>query len=281
MLTGAGGFLGQAVVNKFSQCGYEVRSLRSVTKFNNIDEWVASTESEILSFEPGAVINIGAAQNGGDSLFDIVELTTSNLICPSMIASILKNAKFQTQLITIASSWQYGSDGSYSPFNLYAASKQSLDNYLHHYAMDGLIATSLILFDTFGPNDSRRKIHKLIADSVSNKTELDMTGGDQLINLVHIDDAADAVYTAFLIRQTSNYIASRLIKWAIKNDKSIKVKQLLTFLSPEQRVFIKLGRRPYRNREVFEIFDGFKTVPGWAPEKDIVLEMSMLFNEHE
>ena len=276
-ISGASGFLGSAVERIFFTNGYSVFPVESLRKFDDTKSWFNYLEAELNEREPVAFINVGASQNGGDDILAVNELTMANVVCPAATASLLAKAKYKTQFITIATSWQYGSRGEYCPFNLYAASKQALNNYLEHFAKDGLKCTSLILFDTYSQEDKRRKIHRLIAESISKREALNMTEGEQVINLVHIDDAANGVYQAFVNRSNEVTNITALICWAIKSKENWKVKELISLINEEDVMLFNLGGREYRNREIFEIFNGYEAVPGWESIRNNREELSRLF----
>ena len=277
LITGVNGFLGKDVSIKFAASGYNTIGIENPTKFNSISAWEKYAINEIDLVKPRAFINIGSCQATADDSEAIQNLTLSNVICPSIIANHIKRNHIDCQFITISTSWQYGTSVEYSPFNLYAASKQALDDYLEHYALDGLIATSLILFDTFSSDDKRRKIHRLIADAIKDQKPLDMTPGEQVLNMVHVKDAANAILEAFKIRLTPSNLPKRLVKWAIKSEVTMQVKDLLRYIEPDKINLFNLGGRQYRPREVFSISDKFEMVPGWTQQFETASELEKLF----
>lgn len=278
LLTGANGFLGSKVHDNFCSKGFNVINIDNITKFSGLKEWELYFTDIINVYNPVAIINVGSSQRVGDGFDEINDLTTSNVICPSMIAAYITNVNIECQFITISTSWQYGPNGEYSPFNLYAASKQALDDYLQHYAMRGLIVSSLILFDTFSADDKRRKLHRLIADALHSKTKLDMTKGEQCISLVHVEDAAEAIYQTYLNRKNQKSNPYTVMKWSIMNKNILRVKDMLDVLNESQKDLFVLGGRPYRNREIFSIWNGFINVPGWHSKVSVVSELKKLFH---
>lgn len=269
LITGSSGFLGSHVMKRFSDAGCEIFALDNQTKFATLEKWQQYALTILKQFNPDLILNIGGSQLGGDGVKEINELTNSNVIAPALFASFLKENNPKGQLITISTSWQYGVDGKYSPFNLYAASKQALDDYLLHFGLGGLKITSLVLFDTYSEKDERRKIHNLIKWSLEKNESLEMTAGEQRINFTHVDDVAEAVYMAYMIRAEDKGQFIGLVKWAVKSKNTIKVKQLLSYVQDASKLArIKLGARPYREREVFEICENLPLVPGWEPKVD-------------
>ena len=162
MITGASGFLGVHVMRKFLSVGFKVSILNNHTKYSSILEWQEYAVKVLEEKMPDLILNIGSSQISGDGFKEIIELTNSNVIAPAFLASFLSDNIPTAQLITISTSWQYDASGNYKPFNLYAASKQALDDYLMHYGLNNLKITSLILFDTYSETDHRRKILNLI-----------------------------------------------------------------------------------------------------------------------
>lgn len=278
-ITGTSGFLGANVKKLFEIKGYVVTSLPNISLYHSLEHWKSDVESILDLVKPDAIINIAAAQNGGDYFSDICSLTNSNIIMPAFFASYMQANNQDGQLLTIATSWQFDQFGNYKPFNLYSASKQASDDYLKHYALNGLKITSLILFDTFSEFDTRKKIHNLIRNALKNKEVLEMTAGDQLINMIHVSDAANAVLTAFEQRNINNEIKLGFRQWAIKSAYTIQVKNLLDFINNKTLLeYIRLGKRPYRDREIFLIHDQFEIVPNWVPQVDVYQCIKSMIN---
>lgn len=267
-ITGANGFLGLEAKKLFCMSGFNVYPLRNYTKFANIEEWKNYVNKSFEKTIPDLIVNIGSCQASGDSFDDICNLTNSNVIAPSYLASALISCNPSAQYITISTSWQYDENTNYRPFNLYAASKQALDDYLTHYALSGLKVTSLILFDTYSEFDSRKKIHNLIRDSVTTGDALGMTSGEQVINFTHVTDAAAAILQAYKNRLAAKFETNH-VKWSIKSFDTIQVKQLLDYVHDKSKIKqIVLGERKYRPREIFKISSKFENVPGWVPVVD-------------
>jgi nucleoside-diphosphate-sugar epimerase len=275
LLLGSNGFLGSALKEKFAREGFNVIPVSNYLSFDDIEKWGDYFKSCLQKSKPTLVINAGACQSAKDDLLDIIKLTQSNVICPSIIAKTILDLNPNVILITIATSWQYGSNKEYLPFNLYAASKKALEDYLVHYSLNGLKCASLTLFDTYSEYDPRPKIHNLIKNSLVSNEPLEMTGGEQAVNYVHIEDCAEAIHIAYTNLLNHDY--GELVKWAIKSKRSIKVKNLLNFIDPIKHILFKIGERPYRKREVFYISNEFETVPGWTPKKNLENSFTDLF----
>ena len=64
------------------------------------------------------------------------------------------------RLINFGTSWQVDEMGNNLPFNAYASSKNSVESFFDHFALNGLRVPTLGLYDTYGPNDKRDKILK-------------------------------------------------------------------------------------------------------------------------
>jgi nucleoside-diphosphate-sugar epimerase len=275
-LTGTNGFLGAKVKLRFEEEGFEVIALSNPTKFTCISNWLNYVEKEFLLKKPTVILNIGSNQSGQDDPEHVLELINSNIVVPTYFASLIKKYQPECQLITIGTSWQFGANGEYRPFNLYAATKQASDDCLIHYGLDQIKITSLVLFDTYSNDDKRRKLHNLIASAIKNNEALDMTAGEQVINLVHIDDVVDAVYCSFRHRMDS--IETGFKQWAIKSDANLLVKDLVPIMlgNNQHNNLLNLGARAYRIREIFQIYDNFEIVPGWSPVRDLKNELRKL-----
>ena len=93
-----------------------------------------------------------------------------------------------------------------------------------------------------------------------------MSPGEQLIDLVHVDDVVRAFEMA----------AGRLLEgkvngeesYGVSSGKSVSLKTLVGILGEilGVRVAVEFGRRPYRVREVMTPWSRGGAVPGWRAE---------------
>jgi len=117
----------------------------------------------------------------------INDLITSNLLFGTRLleASVKSSVK---SFINTGTLWQHYQDKHYSPVNLYAATKQAFEDIAQYYReTSDLFFATIYLNDTYGPGDTRKKILN-IWNSMTDSDILDMSPGEQKINLLHIDD---------------------------------------------------------------------------------------------
>jgi nucleoside-diphosphate-sugar epimerase len=263
LIIGANGFLGGALYRYYQAKKDEV--LTFSYRSNNHKDCIDKIESLIKTEQFDLIINAGASQNGKDNPEALTELINSNVLFPAIIASFIKEHSINTSLIQFGTSWQIDENGKNSPFNAYASSKSSAESFLDHYAQDGVKVATLRLYETYGPHDKRTKIINLIIDSLIHQKELEMTGGEQIANFIYIDDVIRAVELTyeFLAKETKgmHYIFN------VKTNDNYSVKDILNILKNllgiKEVNFIKLGKREYRERERFKLFDDVLKIPGW------------------
>jgi nucleoside-diphosphate-sugar epimerase len=189
-------------------------------------------------------------------------------------ALILSNVLFSTQLaeamvangvrhmVNTGTSWQHFDNQDYNPVNLYAATKQAFEDILAYYADAGMLkVVTLALFDTYGPNDPRRKLVALLRDLARTGQALAMSPGEQLIDLVHIDDVVDAFLLA------AQRLPSQPTAYARYGVSSGAPMTLRAFVGVFERVAgtslaIEWGGRPYRPREVMTPWQA-PAMEGW------------------
>lgn len=269
IVIGAGGFLGAALHQHFAGMG-EVLALSY--RPEKREAFLAEFEAALTDRQPVAVINAGASQNGKDDPSALAELVDSNVYLPAVLGSLILTNSPQTRLINFGTSWQIGEQGESSPFNAYAAAKAAAEPFLDHFTLSGLKAATLRLYDTYGPADKRNKVVNLIADALNARSELSMSAGGQLIDLVHIDDVLSAVDTTLeLLNQAPEGVHH---VYAVRSGKPLRILEVLALLMDaagmEKADFITLGIYPYRKRERFALFADTPTPPGWCPRIELV-----------
>lgn len=226
--------------------------------------WMDDIIADIVEFCPDVVIVPAAAQDTGDDQAAIESLVVSNCMLPCRIASLLSEKFPDAMMAVFGTSWQFSDSDTYRPFNLYAASKRAGQDLLTHYALRGLRIIQFILFDTYGENDKRRKLFNILVNAANANEPIDVTPGDQEIDLVHVDDVCRGVDAGLRELRQWNTRKGLLIR-SLGSHRPITVKELVKRLEKklEKPIRANFGKRDYRPREVMETCRSIPRVLGW------------------
>lgn len=202
---------------------------------------------------------------------------------PEDVTSLIEsNVRFATQLVDAAAeagvpyfintgtAWQHYDNRDYSASCLYAATKQAFQDILQYYAeATPLKAITLQIFDTYGPGDPRRKLVAALKQAVEQDLPLTMTDGEQLLDLVHIDDIVEA-YVVAAQRLMSGAANGHEI-YALSSGQPASIKTIVETFErlSGKHLQVEWGARPYRPREIMWPWDRGEKLPGWAPRVDL------------
>ncbi len=282
VVTGGTGFVGSNLIRCLVDIGWEVHAIvRPGSDLNVLDACIdkislhthdGSTEGlvKIMSAaKPKVVFHLASLFLSAHTPKDVAQLITSNVLFSSQLLEAMKESGV-TNLVNTGTSWQHYENKDYSPVNLYAATKQSFEAILQYYVeAASLKAITLKLFDTYGPDDPRPKLFHLLEKTAASQSSLAMSPGEQLIDLVYIDDVVDAYLLAADYVQLEDYAGHR--SFAVSSGSPIKLKKLVQIYSEitGKKLNIEWGGRPYREREVMETWAKGETLPGWIPKTSL------------
>lgn len=262
LVTGVTGFVGSNLARRLLAEGWEVHgiiragsSLDAVSDlkercvFHVCDASSGSVSNALSASRPDVVFHLASLYVAEHKSDDVVELLTSNVIFATQLLEAMVQISCK-RIINTGTAWQHYHTELYRPVNLYAATKQAFEDILAYYHdAHGLSCLTLKLHDTYGANDKRRKLIKIIVDAAKNNESLDMSPGDQIIDLCHIDDVIDCFIGAAGYLFTDNKPSNET--YFVFGER-MSIKDLVLLVSDVFKVQMKVnfGGRPYRNREV-------------------------------
>lgn len=201
LVTGATGFVGGHVVRRLMDDGWAVDALvrdpaaalpAGVTIHpipGPIDDLIAL----VAGVAPDVCFHLATAFRGVHVPADIEPMVTANVGFGTALAEAVSQAGSCT-FVNTGTVWQHYDARAYSPVSLYAATKQAFTDVLRFYEeVAGLPVVTLELTDTYGPGDPRPKLLPILLRAAREGTQLQMTDGTQLIDLLHVDDAVSAL----------------------------------------------------------------------------------------
>lgn len=195
------------------------------------------------------------------------DLVSSNVFFGTAVLEAASLAGGVKWFLNTGSIWQNYNvkDNGYNPVNLYAATKQAFVDMAKYYSdVFGIRFCTLKLCDTYGPNDTRRKIFKLFKDCAESGEVLKMSPGEQLIDLLFISDIVRG------FTHLAELLASDVDlkdEYVLSSGEQVPLKQLAKKFEEVSGMHLNIewGGRPYRDREVMVPWKGV-IVPGWKAE---------------
>ena len=262
-ITGGSGFIGMHLCARLLKenipfvCLIRPSTERSYFEQNNIkcvpfdvgDGTLADTLREL---RVTGVVHLASKFVAEHSRHEIDDLISSNIRYGTHILDACTQAGIKWFLNT-GTFWQHYNGADYDPVNLYAATKQAFEDIAKFYAEAyGLRFCSLKLCDTYGPGDTRKKIFNLFEKIALSGEMLEMSAGEQLIDIVHVDQVVSAFLNLIYHLDGSVDATGNCDSYFISSGRQVSLKELAREYEVKNRVKlnIKWGARPYRSREV-------------------------------
>lgn len=277
LVTGATGFIGGNLTRALLDQGWRVSCLvRPGTDPGRLPKGadlivydqqhgIRGLAGLLSELQPAVVFHMASRFLAAHAPEDIPDLVASNIQFGAELLEAMTLSQ-TSLLVNAGTSWQHYQSRAYSPVNLYAATKQALEALLQYYVeAGGVRCVTLKLFDTYGPNDPRPKLFHLLGRVAASSETLAMSPGEQLIDLVHIDD----VIQAFLLA-AQRLLAGEVVSaesYGVSSGRPIPLRELVAIYAQVsgRRLNIEWGGRPYRNREVMKPWSTGPGLPGWHP----------------
>ena len=281
LITGATGFVGSHLARRLVQEGWRVHIVsRADSRLPEAEEFAyvtnhihdGSTESMVncvVQAKPDVVFHLASLFMSQHANKDVNALIQSNVLFGSQLLEAMKVNQV-TNLVNTGTSWQHYNNENYNPVCLYAATKQAFEAILEYYVQAcGIKAITLKLFDTYGPDDPRLKIFHLLGKAATSGETLDMSGGEQLIDFVHINDVTEAYLIA--AQRLIECRAQQHERYAVSSGNPMPLRDLVQLYTEVtgSAIHVNWGARPYRFREVMKTWTGGGSIEGWQPKLEL------------
>ena len=288
LVTGGTGYIGSNLIKRLISSGWLVHinirqksDLKQLTTCINkitLHEYDGSTESLVkivATSKPDVVFHLASLFHSDHTSKDIAPLIESNVLFSTQLVEAMQENGVKN-LVNTGTSWQHYENKDYSPVNLYAATKQAFEAILQYYVeAKSFRVITLKLFDTYGPNDPRPKLFHLLEKIAKSQEPLAMSPGEQLIDLVHVDDVVNAYMLA--AKRLMDGLVLQYESYGVSSGHPINLKELVSIYEKvtNTNLPIKWGERPYREREVMVPWRNSNLLPGWKPVIEL-LEVIMV-----
>lgn len=272
VITGATGYLGQCLVRNFAEEGHEVVAIvrpgsKTQALEGRAEHWTYDGSYDSLNAlfsktKIDLVIHVAALATYDTTEHNIAKLVESNITLGSYLLQAMSQHGCR-RLINTGSYWQHYDGAAYNPVCLYAAMKEAFEKIIDYYVQaEAFTAVTLKLTDVYGPKDPRKKLFHVLGLARNSAAPLMMSGGEQWVNLLYIQDAV-AAYAAAADRLFKSQEAGHGVFFAAA-DEAQTLREIVALYGKISGypVNVEFGGRPYRAREVMRPFVG-ERLPGW------------------
>jgi nucleoside-diphosphate-sugar epimerase len=201
---------------------------------------------------------------------DIENIIKSNILFSTILLDAIVNMKIK-KFINLGTVWQHFNNTKNLAFNLYAATKQSFECIFNYYKNEykKIKFYNILLTDTFGINDKRKKLIPILVKNFKNKSEKKINISRNLsMNLVDINEVVKCLNTLLNKNfESNNYI--------IKSKQDVRVFDLINFLNNNLKKKIKVNW--LKNAKKYKIINLKNLL---KKEKNVNKQILKLFNEN-
>jgi nucleoside-diphosphate-sugar epimerase len=277
LLTGATGYIGSSLARTLSAQHWETHALTRISsdvsalqravpgvRVHRYDGSYESAVAAVGDAKPDVVFHLAAQTQSDHAPGDVEPMIRSNLVFGSHVVEAMTTHGCRA-FVNTGTFWQHYENRDYAPVCLYAATKQAFECVLQYYVeARGLAALTLVLYDTYGPHDPRSKLMNLLPRTGGDGGTLGLSPGEQMIDLVYVDDVVDAYMRAAELLRDAPPGHRR---YAVSSGAPLPLREMVKLYEEATgfRPAVEWGARPYREREVMAPWTRGETLPGWRP----------------
>jgi nucleoside-diphosphate-sugar epimerase len=289
ILTGSSGYIGSQVAHRLIDLGNEIyaiirpgskldllKDIKHQIHFIYDEGSVENMTESFTEIKADAVIHIASLFLAEHTMQDVDRLLQSNIIFSTHLLEAMVHSGTKN-IISTSTSWEHYNSEQYNPVCLYSATKKAFEDILKYYVeAKDLNAIILSIFDTYGAGDPRKKIINLFERISQTGESLDMSPGEQYLDLIYIEDIIDA-YICALDRITAIH-SKGIEKYYLRSGNAMRLKDIAELYSKVNDVTLKInwGKREYRTREVMDTYKDGTVLPGWSPKVSLAEGLAKL-----
>ena len=281
-ILGANGFLGKSLAHKLVTQGHEVTGFVlevpkeniSGINFVKVNQLFDSKHNRTERFD--VAINLAARRSTTSTPYSEEEVREFTLDIPKQF--ILKTATPGTLVINASTYIQNFQGVVGKTVDTYGAAKQELSQFLNDVSGINTFQTlDLYLFTIYGPGDRKSHLLPTLLGAAQNGTPVDLSPGNQIINLLYIDDAVSNISHALGFRSEKSYEKHYL--W---DSEYLSVRKLVAVIEEitSEKILANWGGRNYVGHEMMEPwFIPMKQLPGFEVKVSLRNGIHQMWNQ--
>jgi nucleoside-diphosphate-sugar epimerase len=283
LLTGATSYPGRALAARLTADGVDVHAivrpasdlsrLQGLARQVSVHVHDGRTDSLLPVFDKASfdvVFHLAGRYVREHATADVEPLVRDNVLFGAQVLEAAARAGVR-RFVNTGTYFQHMDGDEARAVDLYAAAKEAFRHILAYYGdAHGIAFLTLVLFDTFGPGDwRRRRLMAAIRDCQRTGAALPVPKTDEPLNFVYMEDVVEAfVQAARLLEKRPEQVAGR--RFAVRTGEPRTIAEIVALFEEVGGRPIKVQRGAYAGaaRRVETLWRG-PLLPGWRPKIDL------------
>lgn len=279
VITGATGYIGSHVLKYLLTKGWDIHVIADPKfGYDNIEDVLSQIEvfeyddnihnlcEYFQKVKPDVVFHLAAAVITNYKPEQVPVLIRSNIQFGAEILEAMKYSETKL-LVSTGSYWQNYNSDTYNPVDLYAATKEAFEKIIQYYVdAFGFRHVNLRLFDVYGEDDRRPKLWNLLRDIAGTDQHVAISPGEQLLDLVHVNDVCTAFESAY--ETLCNDLTLENEIYGVRTGVTHSLRDAVAVLEKAlgKKINADFGKKPYKPREIMSPYEKYQFLPNWKAQ---------------
>lgn len=259
LITGGTGYVGETLIpylfsHGFTDISLLVRNIHKATDmFKDYSISYISTvdnnwRDDIIKYSPDIVLHMATIFTGKCDAESAKEIVNSNILFTTLLLEAISHTDC-SHFINIGTFTEllYG-DGKFFANNLYSASKTAVRPIIQYYQTQSKWKwTNVIVYSPYGKKNKSKKVLDYLLDALDAPTPVKFSGGEQVLDFIHVDDIADFFVTLFT-KILNNEWNNDFIELHLGSGKGYSIKEIAKIMEEisGKKINAIWGALPYR-----------------------------------
>lgn len=260
LITGATGFVGKTLVpylikNGLTDLCLLIRNKQKVCSlFENhhltyIDNSENGWQNLVAEYNPEVVLHLATLFDTHCDAITAKKIVDTNVLFTTLLLEAVSHTdcRFFVNIGTFTE-FLYGNENYYAN-NLYSASKSAVRPIIQFYQTESSWNwINVIVYSPYGRKNEHKKVLDYMVDALESPVPIKFSGGEQILDFIHVDDMADFFYT-LLMRQ--NDIKDSYTQFHLGTGKGYSLREIGQFLErlSGKKMNADWGAFPYRTND--------------------------------
>ena len=267
LLTGSSGFIGSELLDELSKkhkIYVTIRKKRkNLNQNQNINEIFFKNYEQLnlklKNVRVDVVIHCATHYVKYHNEKDIKKLAESNILFGNLILENLKKMKVK-KFINFTTVWENYNGKKDNFYNLYSVYKKNFSNIMKYYKKihHGIKFYNLIISDTFGDNDKRKKLINTLKTNYKKNKLTSIVSKRLSMNLLNVKDIINAIKIILKKKINSN-------DYVLKNNQDFSILEIVDRINKisVKKIKIKWQSSKLLKEKIYK----YKKIKNWKPNK--------------